>query len=235
MVDRSVTKTKPIPFIWVFRYKIDENGYLKSFKNRIYVRGDLQLPSNKDIYTTTLASKSLRILLAFIARWDLESRQLDTVNVFPNAKLDEEVYIELLDGFKIQGKIALLLQTLYSLRQFLLFWQQLLIETLTTLGLQPVPDEPYIMINDWLIVFFFVDDIIYAYRAIDESYADEFRMKLMQRFEIRDLSETTWFLGLKITRNRLQRKLWISLESYFKKIAAKFHLDIYRAFRTFII
>ena len=63
------------------------------------------------------------------------------------------------------------------------------------------------MINDWLIVFFFVDDIIYVYRAIDESCTDEFRTKLMQRFEIRDLGETTWFLGMKITRNRPQRKL----------------------------
>ncbi len=39
---------------------------------------------------------------------------------------------------------------------------------------------------------------------------------------------------MKITRNRLQYKLWINLESYFEKIAAKFHLNIYRTLRTFI-
>ncbi len=54
-------------------------------------------------------SKSLRILLTLIIRWDLEARQLDTINMFPNVKLDEVVYIELPDGFKIQGKITLLL------------------------------------------------------------------------------------------------------------------------------
>ena len=37
---------------------------------------------------------------------------------------------------------------------------------------------------------------------------------------------------MKITRNRPQHKLWISLESYFEKIVAKFHLDKYRAFKT---
>jgi len=37
---------------------------------------------------------------------------------------------------------------------------------------------------------------------------------------------------MKITRNRPQRKLWISLESYFKRIAAKFHLDTRRALKT---
>ncbi len=108
MVDRSVAKTKPIPLTWVFRYKIDEDSYLKSFKSRIYVRGDLQPPLDKDIYTATFVSKSLRILLALIVRWDLKTRQLDAVNAFPNAKLDEMVYIELLDRFKIQRKIAFL-------------------------------------------------------------------------------------------------------------------------------
>ncbi len=86
MIDHSVIKIKPISFIWVFRYKIDENDYLKSFKSRIYVRRDLQLPSDRDTYATTFVSKSLYILLAFIARWDLEVQQLDIVNAFPNAK-----------------------------------------------------------------------------------------------------------------------------------------------------
>ncbi len=115
VVDRSVAKTKPIPLTWIFRYKIDEDGYLKSFKSRICIRGDLQPLFDRDIYAVTFASKSLRILLAFIIRWDLEARQLDAVNAFPNIKLDEVVYIELSDRFKIQGKIALLLQALYSL------------------------------------------------------------------------------------------------------------------------
>ncbi len=109
MVDRSVTKTKPISFIWVFRYKIDEDGYLKSFKSRICVRGDLQSLFDRDMYTATFASKSLRILLAFIICWDFEARQLDAVNAFLNAKFDEVVYIEFLDRFKIQGKIVFFL------------------------------------------------------------------------------------------------------------------------------
>ncbi len=40
---------------------------------------------------------------------------------------------------------------------------------------------------------------------------------------------------MKIIRNRPQYKLWINLESYFEKIAAKFHLNIYGTFRTPII
>jgi len=104
---------------------------------------------------------------------------LDAVNAFPNAKFDKVVYIELLDRFKIQGKIALFLQVLYGLRRSLLFWQRLFIEAFIILGLQSVPDEPCIMINDWLIVFFFIDDIIYVYKVIDEFCIDDFYMKFM--------------------------------------------------------
>ena len=134
VVNYSIIKTKPISFTWVFRYKIDEDGYLKSFKSRIYVRGDLQPPSEKDMYAATFTSKSLRILLAVIIRWDLEARQLDAVNAFPNIKLDEVVYIELFDRFKIPGKIAFLLQALYGLRRSPLLWQRLFTEALITLG-----------------------------------------------------------------------------------------------------
>ncbi len=56
------------------------------------------------------------------------------------------------------------------------------------------------MINDWLIVFFFVDDIIYVYRVINELRTNDFHTKLMQRFEIRDLGEAIWFLGMKIIK-----------------------------------
>ncbi len=50
------------------RYKIDENDYLKFFKSCIYIRRNLQLLLNKDIYIVIFVNKSLYILLAFIIR-----------------------------------------------------------------------------------------------------------------------------------------------------------------------
>ena len=34
--------SKALPLMWVFKYKLDEDGYLDKFKVRVYVRGDLQ-------------------------------------------------------------------------------------------------------------------------------------------------------------------------------------------------
>ena len=112
--------------------------------------------------------------MALAARWDLDIRQLDAVNAFPNSELDEEVYIELLDGYKVANKIGRLLRALYGLRRSPLLWQKLLSSALTDLGLKQVNEEPCLFLNDHLIIFFFIDDIIYMFRRRDVDKANIF-------------------------------------------------------------
>ena len=81
------------------------------------MRGDLQPLSEKETYTATLAGRSFRMLMALAARWDLNICQFDTVNAFPNSELDEEVHVELPDGYKLSGKVGRLLRALYGLRR----------------------------------------------------------------------------------------------------------------------
>ena len=88
------------------------------------------------------------------------------MNAFPNSELDEEVYVELPDGFKLSGKVGRLLRALYGLRRSPLLWQKLLSSALKELGLQAGQEEPCLFLNDHLIVFF-VDDITYIFRACD--------------------------------------------------------------------
>ena len=47
---------------------------------------------------------------------------------------------------------------------------------LTSLSLKRVLEEPYIYANDWLLVFFFVDDSILMYRPKDRAKAQEFKV-----------------------------------------------------------
>jgi hypothetical protein len=224
VIERSQATSKPLPLTWVFTYKFDKKGFLLKFKARICVRGDLQPLSEKETYAATLAGRSFRMLIALAARWDLEIRQLDAVNAFPNSELDEEVYVELPDGFKISGKVGRLLRALYGLRRSPLLWQKLLSGALTELGLQAGQEEPCLFLDNHLIVFFFVDDIAYMYRACDQAIADEFRDNLATRFKIRDLGELRWFLGIRVARDRSQRRLWLCQDSYIESIAARFNL-----------
>ena len=55
-VNRSEAKdTVPLPLMWVFTNKFDEDGYLLNEKGRVVVRGDLHITED-NMYTTTLAA-----------------------------------------------------------------------------------------------------------------------------------------------------------------------------------
>ena len=120
----TIPKAKQvIPLIWVFRYKLDADGYLIKLKARLCVRGDLQTLTRDDTYAATLASKSFRALMAIGAIFNLDMRQWDAINAFVNSVLDEEVYVRMPDGFEEAGCCWLLLKALYGLRRSPRLWQ----------------------------------------------------------------------------------------------------------------
>jgi hypothetical protein len=44
----------------------------------------------------------------------------------------------------------------------------------------------------------------------------------MVRYEMKDIGETSWFLGIRILRDRPTQRLWLCQDSYVDKIAGKF-------------
>ena len=90
---------KPLPLMWTFVYKFDENGFLDKFKARLVARGDLQ-STEEDTYAATLAAQVFRAIMAITAAFDLETRQYDTVNAFVNANLPTPILCNCAEGFE---------------------------------------------------------------------------------------------------------------------------------------
>ncbi|KAI1005488.1 hypothetical protein K3495_g2735 [Podosphaera aphanis] len=86
-------------------------------KARMVIRGDLQIPSEKDTYAITLAIRMYRAVLSIVAYFDLEANQFDVANTFPHADLDEddEINIQYPDGFKVLGSMLRFMKALYGL------------------------------------------------------------------------------------------------------------------------
>ena len=61
---------------------------------------------------------------------------------------------------------------------------------------------------------FFVDDLVVAYRKSTrreaEKFFDYFKEKKKKKIEIKDMGEVEFFLGIKVVRNRPEKKLWLS-------------------------
>ncbi len=114
----SILKTDdtPLPVMWLFTYKFDEDRYLLKHKARIVAQGDLQT-LEEETYTTTLAAQTFRAVMALAAGFDLETRQYNAVNAFANARLPIPIYCQSAEGYERQGKLWRVLMALYRLRK----------------------------------------------------------------------------------------------------------------------
>ena len=166
--------------------------------------------------------------MALAAAYDLEIVQLDAVNAFLNSRIDEETLVEYPEGFKKEGKVLQLLRALYGLRQSPRLWYKDLTEALQALGLVLVPDANCLLSNKWLTVLFYVDDILFIYHARDTERFEKLLAILLQRYQMRRMKEAKWFLGIRIIRDRVTRRIWLCQDSYIDKLAAKFNIDTTR-------
>ena len=203
---------------WVFVYKTDKHGSSQKCKARLVVCGNQQRKCDLPTRATTLATTSLRVLLALIAKFDLETIQLDAVNAFVHADLDETVFIKMPPGYGEQGKVLRLNKALYGLRRSPLLCQQKLTNQMKILGFTEIPQKPCVVQKDGIICFFFVDDILFAFKRERSEQVKKTIDSLSLVFTVEVLGEMKWFLGLHIIRHRPSRALWISQKAYIEKI-----------------
>ena len=130
--------------------------------------------------------------MALVTKFNLNTRQLNTVNAFTNNDLNKEIYVDWPFSFKNASNsylYLLLLKAFYGLRHSPLLWFRNLSSAFVRLGLRPIPKEAYTFRNDWLIAFFFVDDIALLFRRRDTAYANAFIANIKGLYEMKDLGE----------------------------------------------
>lgn len=206
--------------MWVYVYKFDKHGRFLKCKSRLVVRGDQQARSPHNTYAATLAGRSFRTLIALAARFDLELVQYDAVNAFVNAKLDEEIYMKMPPGHRRQGTILRLHKALYGLRKSPLLWQRELTGALKSLGFKPVPSEPCCLTRNGILIFFYVDDIVFAFSKQMATVAQSLIERLKARYALSGGGDLQWFLGIEIIRDRQKRLIWLSQASFIDKISS---------------
>ncbi len=224
MDKQQAENQKIIPLKWVFTYKNDSDGYLTKYKARIVVRGDLQDADPQDVYAATLASKVFRVLMALVAAFHLETRQLDAVNAFLNAHNDEPVYCQMPDDYRLDGKCYRIIRALYGQRKSPLLWLRILTTKCLELGLKPIPGEPCLFINgDGIIMFFYVDDIVFAYRTDRKRAAESYIARLKSMFEMRDMGPIKFFLGVRVIQTT--GSIYLVQDTYIDKLVKDYKIN----------
>ena len=64
------------------------------------------------------------------------------------------------------------------------------------------------------------------YSVRHQSKFEAFEKELLSSYEIRSLDDITSFLKIRVLRERTERKIWLLLDTFYKKIANKFHIPL---------
>ena len=91
----------------------------------------------KDTFSSVSKKDSFRIIMELAAHFDLELHQMDMKTAFLNGNLDEDIYMEQLEGFAKKGNehlVCKLKKFIYSLKQASRQWYIKFNNTITSFG-----------------------------------------------------------------------------------------------------
>ena len=158
--------------------------------------------------------------------YNLDTWYADITNTFLNSELDEIIYCKFPNGFTQAGKCLKLLRALYGLRRAPRLWQQEFTSFLKRLRLRQIEEEPCLFTNNkGIFLLFYVDDILLMSRKDCSQEAFRIRDALLQEYDMKELGELRWFLGIRVIRDQSQCKLWLCQDSYVEKIIHKYNLQ----------
>jgi hypothetical protein len=77
--------------------------------------------------------------------------------------------------------------------------------------------------NSFIILSLYVDDILIAGNT--KEMIDTTKKWLSSNFEMKDMGEASYILGVKIIRDRAKRLLGLTQETYIKKMLERYHMQ----------
>ncbi|KAL0293905.1 UNVERIFIED_CONTAM: Retrovirus-related Pol polyprotein from transposon RE2 [Sesamum radiatum] len=97
---------KPIGFKWVYKRKLAADEEVTTFKAKLIEKGYTQRPrvDFEETYSPVAMAKSIQIVLAIAAWYDYEIWQMDVKTIFLKGLVEEEIYMDQLEGFTFVGK-----------------------------------------------------------------------------------------------------------------------------------
>ena len=114
---------------WVLRKNLKPDGSIDKFKARLVAKGFKQKADLDFFDTFFLVTRitSIRLLIAIAAIFYLKIHQNDVKTTFLNGDLEEEIYMDQLEGFvkpRQESKVCKLTKFLYGLKQAPKQWHE---------------------------------------------------------------------------------------------------------------
>eukprot|EP00253_Pinus_taeda_P021000 PITA_21000 len=217
---------------WVFKLKRKVYGSIERYKARLVAKGYSQVEGIDfhDIFSPVVKLVSIRTVLALTVLLNLELEQLDVKTNFLHGDLNEEIYMEQLEGF-VRGRsrrlVCKLRKSLYGLRQSPRQWYKKFDSFMVS---QNFVRSEYdhcvyfkIFNGIFIILALYVDDMLIASNNMEEI--NRLKAQLSRTFDMKDLGAAKHILGMEIHRDRKNGKLWLSQQKYVEKVLENFSMN----------
>ncbi|KAH9750239.1 protein kinase domain-containing protein [Citrus sinensis] len=202
-----VLRPQAIGSRWVYKIKYQSDGTIERYKARLVAKGYTQTEGIDYHATFSPVAKlvTVRALLSLTAvkGWVLE--QLDVSNAFLQGDLEEEVYMQVPQGFSKQGEhlVCKLNKSIYGLKQASRNWFSKFSATIQQAGFRQSKADYSLFVKTnakfSTFVLVYVDDIIVA--GNDVAEVSRIKDFLAQKFYIKALGKLKYFLGIKVARS----------------------------------
>jgi hypothetical protein len=214
----------------VFKRKLNALGEVARYKCRGVAKGYTQRPGI-DFYeceSPVIRQCSVRTLLSIAATHDLELHHGDVDTAFLVPTLKEALYLHPIEGMSIpKGKVLKLLKCIYGLKQASREWYMHFVSILESLGFTPTISDPCILTKtiegQQYYIGIYVDDFIVTGK--DTSVIQDIFTTLEKHLNIKRLGHLSWILGMRISRDRLNKLIFLDQTAYINNLARKFQLQ----------
>ena len=180
-----------------------------------------------ETFSPVSSKDSFRIIMALTTHFNHELHQMDVKTAFLNGDLCEEVYMQQSEGFVVDGKenmVCILHKSIYGLKQASRQWYLKFHDVVTSLGFEEntVDSCIYLKISGRKFIFLilYVDDVLLA--SNDLGLLMDLKRMLSQNFDMNDLGEANFVLGIEIHRDRDHNFLGLSQKAYVDRVLERF-------------
>ena len=169
----------------------------------------------------------LMLVLAALKNWHMKA--IDIWSTYLYGELNEEIFMEQPEEFKIPGsenKVLHLKKALYDLKQPGLTWWNALDDSMRELGFEQIKFDPGIFLYKrkgtlMVVAIVYVDNAVFC--GPSKAIIDEVKGHFMRKWKCWDVSETTEFLYMCIKHHGY--KIYIDQHTYLDKIIKHFGLQ----------
>ncbi|CAJ2642124.1 unnamed protein product [Trifolium pratense] len=218
---------------WVYKIKSESDKSQPRYKARLVVKGFNQRKGIdfEEIFSPVVKMTSIRVVLGLAVSLNLEVEQLDVKTAFLHGDLEEELYMEQPEGFEVKGKeelVCRLKKSLYGLKQAPRQWYKKFDSFMEKHGYDKTTADHCVFVKkfsdgDFIILLLYVDDMLIV--GHDTKKIQSLKKELSMSFAMKDLGPTKQILGMRISRDRKNGKLWLSQHNYIEKVLERFNMS----------